>query len=272
MAELLSSVHEILELMHREIEVNYTIEHTSAITARLWYVPFVSCVLYLVAVYFGISWMAKRDAYSLRSLLVLWNLGLTIISIWGSYVMVPDLYSYLTKRGFVASVCTSAIHVYPMLSFWSFVFVLSKIVEFGDTFFIIARKNHLQFLHWYHHITVCIFSWYSLRFKSSSAHWYCAMNLSVHSIMYFYYLLKACRVHIPIIVASGITLVQILQFVVGFIVTVVAAQQHWSGQPCHTDTTLLLLGLAIYGSYFYLFSLFFYKRYLKRPVRKMKEQ
>ena len=261
-----------LQPVYREIEANYTIEYTSAVTSRLWYVPLVSCALYLVAVYLGISWMSAKAPYTLRPLLVLWNLFLTGLSMMGTYVMVPDLYRYITERGYVASVCTTAIHHVPMLSFWSLIFVLSKIVEFGDTFFIVVRKAPLRFLHWYHHVSVCIFSWYSLSIKSSAAHWYCAMNYSVHSVMYLYYLLRACKVFVPTVVATCITLLQLVQFALGFAVTIVACQQYWSGRLCHVDNLQMTLGLLIYGSYFVLFCQFFYKRYLAKPSEKLKEQ
>ncbi len=269
---ILSIIQETLQPLYREIEANYTIQQTAAFTSRLWYVPYISCVLYLLAVYLGTTWMSTRSPYSFRPLLVLWNFVLTIVSMMGTYVMVPELYHYFTERGYVASVCTSAIHLQPMLSFWSLIFVLSKIFEFGDTFFIIVRKTPLRFLHWYHHVTVCIISWYSLSIKSTAAHWYCAMNLSVHSIMYSYYFLKALQVTMPTVVATAITLLQLLQFVLGFAVTLVATQQYISGEPCFTDTWLCILGLTIYGSYFLLFCKFFCDKYLKKPTKKTKEQ
>ena len=39
---------------------------------------------------------------------------------------------------------------------------LIKIIEFGDTLFVVLRKKPLQFIHWYHHITVCIYSFYPI--------------------------------------------------------------------------------------------------------------
>ncbi len=267
-----SIIQETLQPLYREIEANYTIQQTAGLAARLWYVPYISCVLYLLAVYLGTTWMSTRSPYSFRPFLVLWNLALTVLSMMGTYVMVPELYRYLTERGYVASVCTTAIHNQPMLSFWALIFVLSKIFEFGDTFFIIVRKTPLRFLHWYHHVTVCIISWYSLSISSTSAHWYCAMNFSVHSIMYSYYLLKALKVNIPAVVATAITLLQLLQFVLGFAVTLVSTQQYVSGKPCFTDTPLCILGITIYGSYFLLFCKFFFDKYLKKPTKKAKEQ
>ncbi len=268
---VLSSLHEVLEPLYEEIEVNYSIDKTAALTARYWYVPYVASALYLVGVYLGTSWMSKRKPYSIRPLLTLWNFILSAVSIMGTYVLVPDLWQYVVERGIVQSVCTTATHDKPMLSFWALVFVVSKIFEFGDTFFIVARKTRLQFLHWYHHVTVCVFSWYSLSISSSVAHWFCAMNFSVHSVMYSYYLMKALKIPIPVFVATGITLLQLLQFIVGFSLTVLNTQQYISGKECFTDWFHLSLGLVIYGSYFILFSRFFYQKYLMKQA-KPKEQ
>lgn len=44
------------------------------------------------------------------------------------------------------SICSN--DVSPASAFWAWAFVLSKLVELGDTAFIILRKQPLIFLHW----------------------------------------------------------------------------------------------------------------------------
>ena len=44
---------------------------------------------------------------------------------------------------------------------WVILMTLSKLVELGDTIFIVLRKQPLVFLHWYHHISTLIYCWNS---------------------------------------------------------------------------------------------------------------
>ena len=76
---------------------------------------------------------------------------------------------------------------------WCMLFVLSKIPEFGDTFFIVIHKKKLMFLHWYHHISVLLCCWHSFISKAPTGLFFGTMNYGVHSIMYFYYFLMAIR-------------------------------------------------------------------------------
>jgi len=98
-------------------------------------------------------------------------------------------------------------------------FVLSKVPELGDTVFIVLRKQPLIFLHWYHHVTVLIYCWYSFSEYTAPARWFVVMNFIVHSIIYSYYALRAMRFRPPKAVAMLITSLQLLQMVWGAMLT-----------------------------------------------------
>lgn len=38
-----------------------------------------------------------------------------------------------------------------------------QVAEFGDTVFIVLRKRPLLFLHWYHHVTVLVYTWHAYK-------------------------------------------------------------------------------------------------------------
>ena len=265
----------MFESLAREINASYGIEHTSTWAARYWWVPVVSVATYLALVAVGKAWMDKRRAYSFRSALFVWNTLLALFSIVGAVVMVPSLWQELSIHGFQHTICYTTIHNVPLQSLFSALFVVSKVVEFGDTFFVIARKTPLMFLHWYHHATVCIYSWHSLAISSAPAHWYCALNYSVHSFMYSYYVVKSTGVRMLPGVAKGVTILQLVQFVVGLIVNCTAIYIHViKGQFCHIETGNLVMGTTIYFSYLILFMKFFFQRYIapKEKVEKKVEK
>ncbi len=249
-----------------EINKNYSVDTISDILTRKWWVPILAVSLYMLLVALGKMYMEKRKPYSLRSLLFSWNVLLALFSILGSIAMVPTLVQSVLEKGFLFTTCNTPIHAVPMQAFFCFIFVLSKIVEFGDTFFIVLRKTPLNFLHWYHHVTVCLFSWHSLAIKSAPGHWYCAMNYSVHSVMYTYYVFKSFGYRIPKQVALGVTLLQLLQFFVGLVVVLSSAVLFVSGVPCQINYLNISAGMFIYISYFVLFGNFFYHRYISKPA------
>ncbi|KAG8243288.1 hypothetical protein J6590_048433 [Homalodisca vitripennis] len=154
---------------------------------------------------------------------------------------------------------------------WSFLFVLSKLPELGDTIFIVLRKQPLIFLHWYHHITVLLYSWFSYTEYTSSARWYIVMNYCVHSIMYSYYALRSMGYHPWMKIAMLITSCQLTQMIVGCAVNIWAAQYLQEGkQDCHISWFNIKLSLAMYFSYFVLFARFFYKAYVSPSRGKTK--
>ena len=261
----------ILQRFYDEVEANYTIDHTTAITEAYLYVPFLASFIYVVLVFTGKSYMETRKPLKLQLPLTLWNTALATYSILGFAIMAPPLYRDVMSHGFTYSWCNSACKNTPWFSFWGLTFVYSKIVELGDTFFVVVRKTPLNFLHWYHHITVLCYTWYALSSRNEAGHWFCAMNLAVHSVMYTYYTLKSMKFGIPSRVALLITLLQLLQFVAGIVIVINSAYMYVNGLPCGVQQAHLTAGFLMYGSYFLLFVNFFYHRYIKAKPKKKEE-
>merc|ERR1711871_53584 len=153
-------------------------------------------------------------------------------------------------------------------------FVLSKIPELVDTFFIVVNKKPLIFLHWYHHITVLLFCWHSYVTEAAYGSYFIAMNYSVHAIMYAYYGLQAAQQLSKSYPAHNITTIQILQMFGGtFIVSMGAYYRFYGGEiypvgTCNNIESNLLFGGIIYTTYLYLFVEFAFKRFiLKSPAK-----
>lgn len=262
----------MLDAWVKEINASYGIERTSAFTSHYWWIPALSVIVYLTLVALGKRWMENKPAYSMRAPLFVWNVFLALFSMVGAVVMAPPLWNTLSTHGFQHSVCYTTILVVPLQSFFSLLFVLSKIVEFGDTFFVIMRRTPLNLLHWYHHATVSIYSWHSLAIRSGPAHWFCAMNYTIHSIMYTYYVIKSTGLRMPSGMAKGVTVLQLVQFVMGLVVNCTVLYVYIiQGQFCHINTTNIVMGSTIYFSYFILFGNFFFQRYVIPKQKKVEK-
>lgn len=236
---------------------------------RNWSVSIYAGAVYLLAVFCGRYAMEKRRPFDLRRPLVLWNVFLTLFSVCGVLSLVPNLIDVIRQEGFYYSICVS-IYCYtdPHISTWGYLFTSSKLLELGDTFFIVARKTRLEFLHWYHHITVMVFTWYAAGNISPLGQWFAAMNYVVHSIMYGYYACKAARWNVPSVISRYITLLQLAQMFAGLFVLSYTFVQHRNGNICAVSQYIVYSGLAMYASYAVLFMHFFYKRYVSLPKTK----
>ena len=168
--------------------------------------------IYLVVIYFLKQYMDNKPAFNLRSGLVLWSATLAVFSIIGTARTAYERYYIVSTYGWNYSVCKNELYAGPM-ALWYGLFVTSKILEFGDTIFIILRKQKLIFLHWYHHVSVLIFSWYVCSDAQIFARWFLVMNYFVHSVMYSYYTLKALKIRVPKMAAMLITILQIFQVI-----------------------------------------------------------
>lgn len=217
----------------------------------------------MILVFGGQYYMQSRPRFNLKGVLCVWNTLLAAFSLMGALRTAPELFYVLKNYGIYHSICIpSFIEQDRVAGVWTWLFVLSKLPELGDTIFIVLRKQPLIFLHWYHHITVLLYSWFSYTEYTASARWFVVMNFCVHSIMYSYYALRSMGYQPPRWFAMVITTCQIAQMVVGCTVNIWAAQYLQEHQPCHVSTTNIKLSIAMYFSYFILFARFFYKAYL----------
>ena len=222
-------------------------------------IPLVTVAIYLVFV-FGVPRVLSKPL-ALTPLVALWNLLLTAFSIVGASHTVPALVLSLMENGWRHSLCSPS-HLWTgRVSLWVTLFIFSKFPELLDTVFLVLQKKKVIFLHWFHHVTVLLYCWQAYMYSVSTGLWFCAMNFSVHSIMYLYYFLTTmrwCR-SVTKAVAPLITFLQTAQMVVGMTVTAAGAYyQRMDPTSCDVDPTNSALGLAMYFCYFVLFAKLFH--------------
>lgn len=86
--------------------------------------------------------------------------------------------------------CNEFNHTNPPIGFILYVFYLSKILDFADTFFIIAEKRwkQLSFLHVYHHAATFLSYWLNINVGyDGDVYVTIVLNGLIHTIMYTYY-------------------------------------------------------------------------------------
>ena len=118
-----------------------------------WPNCFLYVFIYLVAIFSGQKFMEKREKFELRHALIAWNFTLAGFSALGAIRVWPEFVHVVRKYGLQHSYCNSDWQ-YGVTGGWGGLFIISKFPELIDTAFIVARKQKLIFLHWYHHATV----------------------------------------------------------------------------------------------------------------------
>jgi len=226
-----------------------------------WMLSIKISLAYIILVFLGKHYMQSRQKYELRTALVIWNIMLAIFSLAGTIRVWPDFLHVMQNEGIIHSICRND-YAYGTTGAWALLFVLSKLPELVDTFFIVLRKQELIFLHWYHHATVLIYCWYSYIDLASTGRWFMTMNYLVHSLMYTYYAFKAMRFKVPKFISQMITTGQILQMIVGCAINYLAFRVKSSNQACDISEENIKYSLLMYMSYFVLFFNFFLNAYI----------
>lgn len=238
---------------------------------RYWYHSITISLLYYLFVRTLQRLMRDRQPFQLRIPLIIWNSVLAIFSFAGLVRFSEDFLYNLSKHGLVYSICHSC-NPDSVAAFWSLLFAFSKIVELGDTLFIVLRKRKLIFLHYYHHAAVFVYTIHSGTEHAAPGQAFISMNFLAHSAMYSYYTAKSYGIKVPRIIAMTVTSIQTAQMFLGVAVSsLVLKLKLWDGYRCQQSWANLILAFSIYASFALLFVRFFSDAYLHRN-RKQKEQ
>uniref|UniRef100_A0A2K5SI07 Elongation of very long chain fatty acids protein n=1 Tax=Cebus imitator TaxID=2715852 RepID=A0A2K5SI07_CEBIM len=141
------------------------------------YIPtFICSVIYLLIVWLGPKYMRNKQPFSCRGILVVYNLGLTLLSLYMFCELVTGVwegkYNFFCQGTRTAG--ESDMKIIRVL--WWYYF--SKLIEFMDTFFFILRKNNHQItvLHVYHHASMLNIWWFVMNWVPCGHSSVCADN------------------------------------------------------------------------------------------------
>jgi len=245
-------------------EKEFVGSEVTAFCRKWWWVSYAAASAYLIALWMGSSHMEHVEPYDLRRPLAAWNLLLAVFSFVGAVRTVPHLFLMLGSQGFQYTLCRSSMVGYlnGPSGFWLALFIFSKYGELLDTAFLVWHKKSVGFLHWYHHCSVLLYCWHAYYWEMPTGIYFCAMNYTVHAIMYFYYFLAAvCQK--PPKWAMMVTILQLSQMACGVAITLSHINILLNDKVAHCDGHIpnLTAALAMYASYFILFAQFLFKRF-----------
>ncbi|GAV61128.1 ELO domain-containing protein [Cephalotus follicularis] len=167
----------------------------------------------------------------IKPFLILHNINLLVLSFTMALGCTLSIFSHLPNVNYI--ICFPK-HTKPTgpLFFWTYIFYLSKILEFLDTLLIIFSNsiNRLTFLHVYHHATVLVMCYLSLYTSESMFSLVLVTNSSVHMLMYTYYL--SCALGVRPKWKRLVTDCQIVQFWSSFFIMLVICIYHFTGEGC----------------------------------------
>uniref|UniRef100_A0A0K0FXQ2 Elongation of very long chain fatty acids protein n=1 Tax=Strongyloides venezuelensis TaxID=75913 RepID=A0A0K0FXQ2_STRVS len=237
-----------------------------------WYHSITISVVYFMIINMLQNLMKNKEPLKLKYPLFLWNFSLAIFSIIGTIRFSEDFLHNWYTHGFTWSICHSC-NPDDVAAFWSFAFCISKLVELGDTLFIILRKKPLIFLHYYHHAAVLVYTVHSGAEHTAPGQVFITMNYLAHSFMYSYYALTALGYRPPKFVSMCVTTIQTTQMFLGvattFYVYKIKTQYNI---PCQQSIPNLYLAFFIYATFGVLFVKFFVETYFIKGKYIQKER
>ncbi|SCA48214.1 fatty acid elongation protein, GNS1/SUR4 family, putative [Plasmodium ovale] len=253
-----------------------------------WLCPLVVAA-YILLCRYGHIIMKKKSAFNLRWIIIIWNLALSFLNFIVVVRLLPVfvyiVYNY-TLDGFLI-IPPIYMYAFGSAGLWACLFVISKFLELIDTLFLILKKKKKTLLHWFHHSTVLLYTWDTYYAELPAGFIFILINAFVHTVMYFYYFL-ATIYQKPLRWNIIVTLIQILQMVIGIVLTIYCfsitclykfrntwdiytirrLKQNFSFDNGHyISRTNVFLAALMYMSYLYLFARYFYNRYLRKQPK-----
>ncbi|CAG2108067.1 unnamed protein product [Medioppia subpectinata] len=257
--KLLNLINQNMNVIN-DLEINFNTTECQKWFVQNWHISVYLSIAYVCVIYVLKLWMRNKNAFKLNVYLFVWNTLLAVFSTIGTFRVLNEMLYRLVNHGFDYSICSQEYHTQGS-GLWIFLFIFSKSFELLDTIFLVLRKKPVMFLHWYHHVTVLIFCWWSYSLYAGTGFWYAFVNYTVHSFMYTYYALQSMGVRVPSALSKAITIGQIFQMFFGLFITLMSFVLKFYGNGCGVNYDYVGVSIALYGSYFYLFYQFFKNRW-----------
>ena len=186
-----------------------------------------------------------------------WNLSLSLFSFWGTYNTLPIIINSIYLNGLNNTI--KNYDLWSLMTYPGLLFAPSKIMELGDTFFIMLKGKRIRFIQYFHHWITMLYCWHAHYYIPGGINvnaMFCSMNYTVHSFMYSWYAMSAIGIVTPVWIKNMITKLQIIQMFFGFYMCCIA---NLYGKWYINDYYGSLFGTNMYLFYCILFTNFYFK-------------
>jgi len=239
--------------------------------------PAVAVPLYLAMVFILPYFIHKKRECKLA--MQIWNFLLTVLSLamfvtWSTAIY-SDIQLYSNPIYYLTCLPGGSLTV-GLVPIAAITFMISKYLELVDTLFLILKQKEIIFLHWYHHTTVLVYTWFTVILMYPPGSIFGIVNSFVHTLMYSYYFLASFG-HRPWW-GKYVTRIQMTQMIVGIVATTCWAYfYYFSDKPCgfwspqaksisvygyNAESVVFIATLVMYASYFVLFLQFYLNRFV----------
>ncbi|KAF8979551.1 hypothetical protein BGZ46_005286 [Entomortierella lignicola] len=220
-------------------------------------------ITYFIVIFGGRQIMKTQEAFKLKHLFILHNFLLTAASGALLLLFIENLVPILARNGLLYSICNEGAWT-QRLELLYYLNYLVKYWELADTVFLVLKKKPLEFLHYFHHSMTMILCFVQLGGHTSVSWVPITLNLTVHVLMYYYYMRSAAGVRIWW--KQYLTTLQIIQFVLDlgiiyFCTYTYFAYTYYPWAPnagtCAGTESAALFGCGLLSSYLLLFINFY---------------
>ncbi|KAF9113718.1 hypothetical protein BGX27_000932 [Mortierella sp. AM989] len=220
-------------------------------------------ITYFIIIFGGRQIMKTQKAFKLKYFFILHNFLLTIVSGALLLLFIENLTPILARNGLFYSICDEGAWT-QRLELLYYLNYLVKYWELVDTVFLVLKKKPLEFLHYFHHSMTMVLCFVQLGGHTSVSWVPITLNLTVHVMMYYYYMRSAAGVRIWW--KQYLTTLQIVQFVLDlgiiyFCTYTYFAYTYYPSAPnfgtCAGTESAALFGCGLLSSYLLLFINFY---------------
>uniref|UniRef100_A0A0P4XV02 Elongation of very long chain fatty acids protein n=1 Tax=Daphnia magna TaxID=35525 RepID=A0A0P4XV02_9CRUS len=225
---------------------------------------------YLTSVYYGRKFMAKRKPFSIRGILIPYNLAMALLNLYIGLELATTQhrkqYNWLCQP---VNYSDDPDEIRIASALWWYYF--SRLVEMMDTIFLVMRKKwqQLTFLHVYHHSTMFMLWWIGVKWVPGGSAFFAAMvNSFIHVAMYLYYALAACgpKVQKYLCWKKYLTILQMAQFVSALVLGLRALVY-----GCDFPLWMQYARVVYMSSFLFLFGQYYRNAYLQKKQHSQKK-